>query len=293
MDHVPPRPAPPPDPLVPPGKSPKSMILGATALLSGFVLLSVPALWSEFQALRGDWELIRQGVPLAFIDISPNPSYAEPPDNWAHTREGQLYLWSGWNGNGHGWFRVGVGDLDPSVLHKPMGRDVVRAIDQTIVEVGRGQHWQRLQPETPVVGLKVGGVETAYPLLLLQKVEVVNDTINGQPVAVVCTPFVPEEISVRAFTPVLDGERLTFGLSGHFRGIARSPLLYDRQSESLWMVSEGELACVGGPHKGARLKSLVQPTPVRWDRWQNGHEGGRLVVGAERGQGRSKLPPAI
>jgi hypothetical protein len=269
------------------------MVLGATALLSGFVLFSVPTLWTEYVALRNDWDLIRQGTPLALIDVSPNPCYADSPDKWVYAEGDSLMLWSGWDGSRHRWFRVPAGDLDPAHLHKPIGRDVIRAIDQAIVEVGAGQHWTRFQPDTPVVGLSFAGVETAYPLLLLQKVEVVNDTINGRHVAVVCTPFVAENVSVHAFDPTLNGQRLTFGLSGHFRGLDRSPLLYDRQTESLWIVANGALTCVAGEHKGARLPSFDRPAPTRWSRWQSRHEGGRLVVGAERGQGRSKLPPAI
>src|SRR5690348_9801551 len=121
MDHAQPRPVPPPDPLVPPGRSPRGMVPGATALRSGYVLFSVPTLWTEYQALRGDWDLIRQGTPLALIDVSPNPSYAAPPENWLHTEDGSLFLWSGWNGTGHGWFRVKEGDLDTARLHKPIG----------------------------------------------------------------------------------------------------------------------------------------------------------------------------
>jgi hypothetical protein len=270
------------------------MVLGATALLSGFVLFSVPTLWVEYRALRNDWEISRRGTPLAFIDISPNPSYAEPPTNWVHTDGDTLLLWSGWHGQGHGWFRVPVGQIDPAQLHKPLGRDVIRAIDQPIVEVGAGQHWDRLLTDTPIISLGLAGVETAYPLLLLQKVEVVNDTIKDRFVTVVSTPFVPEEASVHIFDPMLHGQRLTFGLSGHFLGVQRSPLLYDRQTESLWQVVGGELACVAGKHQGVRLKGLAHPAPTPWARWMRDHEGdGRLIVGAERGLGRSKLPPAL
>jgi hypothetical protein len=261
--------------------------------VSGFVLFSFPTLWAEYQALRNDWDLIRRGTPLAFIDISPSPSFAHPPEKWVYRDGDSLMLWSGWHGDHHGWFRARVGDLDPEQLHQPLGRDFVRAIDQAIVEVGAGSHWKRMQPDTPVVGLDFAGVETAYPLLLLQKVEIVNDTINGRPVVVICTPFLPDHLAVQAFDPVLDGQRLTFGVTGHFRGAERRPLLYDRQTESLWIIGDDTLSCLAGRHKGVRLKSLAQPAPMRWDRWQASQHGGRLVVGAERGLGRSKLPPGI
>lgn len=294
MDHAEPRPSPPPDPLVPPGRTPRGMVVGATALLSGFVLFSAPTLWKEYQGLRGDWAITRAAAPLGFVDIAPNPSFAEPPPDWVHAEGGDLLLWSGWFGpDGHGWFRVGAGDLDVAKLHKPMGRDVIRAIDRPVVEVGRGELWGRMQPETPVLPLTFDGVETAYPQLLLQKVEVVNDTINGRKVTVVSTPFVPPDRAVSVFDPTHDGRILTFGHSGLFVGLERRPLLYDRETESLWMVHDGVLACIGGSCKGARLPSLARLTPSRWREWSPPRGRGRLVVGAERNRAKPSRSPAI
>jgi hypothetical protein len=268
------------------------MVVGATAILSGFVLFSAPALWSEFQGLRRDWEVSRLGVPLAFVDISPNPSYAEPPAQWTRQEGDSLLLWAGWKHNiGHGWFKVGTGDLDVAHLHLPMGRDVVRAIDRPIVEVGEGEHWENMQPETPVVGVKTAGVVTAYPLLLLEKVEVVNDTVGDQAVLVVFTPFVPRDEAVDVFDPTHDGRRLTFGSSGHFHGPQRRPLLYDRQTESLWAVDDDGIGCVGGACKGARLRRLDHPKPTDWGTWSARHAGARLIVGADRPRTRKAAPP--
>lgn len=293
MDHAQPRPEPPPDPLLPPGRSPRGMVLGATALLSGFVLFSVPTLWTEYQALRADWEQIRQGTPLGFIDISPNPTYAELPRDWQHAENGSLYLWSNWDGTEHRWFRMKEGDIDTSLLQRPIGRDTVRAITEPIVEIGQGFHWDRLLAETPMVSLTLDGAENGYPLLLLQKVEVVNDTIGKTPITVVCTPFVPTESSVHVYDPVVSGQRLTFGLSGHFYGRARSPLLYDHQTQSLWIASDSGLTCLAGTHRDARLRLIEKPVPTNWEDWRDEHPGGRLIVGAERGHNRPKLPPAL
>jgi hypothetical protein len=284
MDHIEPTPEQPaPEVPNPAPRNGRGVVVGATAILSGFVLFSAPTLWSEWRGLREDWKTSRMGTPFAFVDISPNPSYAEPPDEWARRDGDAMLLWSGWtHGVGHGWFRIGASDLDVSRLHHPMGRDVVRAIDQAIVEVGEGEHWERMQPETPVVGMRVNGVDSAYPLLLLEKVEVVNDVVEGTPLLVVFTPFVSYNEAVDAFDPVLDGRRLTFGSSGHFQGEERRPLLYDRQSESLWSVSNGELVCLAGECKGRQLTRIGHQRPTPWGEWAPRHAGSRLVVGAVR-----------
>jgi hypothetical protein len=124
--------------------------------------------------------------------------------------------------------------------------------------------------------------ETAYPLLLLQKVEVVNDEVGGRPVVVVCTPFTRRQESVEIFDPKVRGERLTFGLSGLFQAPGPRPVLYDQQSESLWVVREGALNCIAGTHKGARLPHLAVGKPMPWADWLASNPEGRLIVGAFR-----------
>jgi hypothetical protein len=266
----------------------RGAMMGATVLLSGFIFFEAPVLWSEWQELRREWEVDRVGRPIGFVGISPNPSFAQPPSPWYHEEAGSLLLWSGWEeGKGHRWFRIGRGDLDASQLSQPFGRDVIRAIDRTIVETSGGKLWGLMHPETPVIPLEMGGVMLAYPLLVLEKVEAVNDTVGGRPVLVLHTPFVPQDRSVDLFDPVLDGRTLTFGLSGYLRMQDSHPVLYDRQSESLWSIRDRELVCLGGTMKGAALRGLGHAVPVSWSQWVGTHPGGRLVVGAERPE-----PPA-
>jgi hypothetical protein len=300
MDHVEPTPetpAPAPASTSPPSSlaaSPggRGMVVGATAILSGFVLFSAPTLWTEWQGLRQDWEISRLGTPYGFVDISPNPSYAQPPDAWVYRDGDSVMLWSGWTpGVGHGWFRIGATDMDTSLLHQPLGRDVIRAIDEPIVEVGKGVHWGRMQPETPIVAFRVEGVDNVYPLLLLEKVEVINDQIKDRALLVVFTPFVAKEEAIDVFDPLVDGRRLTFGLSGHFQGAERRPFLYDRQTESLWSVTDGRLVCKAGHYKGVSLTRLSHQSPTTWGEWAPSHPDSRLVVGAVRPRGDKRPKP--
>jgi hypothetical protein len=161
-----------------------------------------------------------------------------------------------------------------------MGRDVIRAIERPVTETQNGERWNRLIEETEIFGTEVDGVASAYPLLLLQKVEIVNDSIDARPVLVVFTPFVPLDQAVNVFDPVVDGKTITFGCSGYFHD--RRPLLYDRGTESFWSVTPDGLRCVAGKSKGTTLKLITHVTPVAWGDWISDHPQSRLIVGADR-----------
>jgi hypothetical protein len=107
-------------------------------------------------------------------------------------------------------------------------------------------------------------------------------------VLVVSTPFLTPEETVDIYDPTLDGQRLHFGCSGLFiHPVERHPLLYDRDTESLWQVRNHQLDCVAGPRKGARLRHLGRGIPIGWGTWVDEHPQGRLIVGADR-----NTPPA-
>ena len=264
---------------------PRGILLGVGLLVLGFILVAGPVLIREMRGLRQDWEITRRGVPLAFVDISPNPTYAEPPGDWALVEGNSLRLWSGWtHGVGHGWFEANAADIPPETLSLPIGRDVTRAIDLPLVEIGEGPHWKRMLDDTPVVPLELGGAATAYPLILLQKVEVVNDTVGARPIALIFTPFLPENQAVHAYDPVVEDVVLTFGTSGHFRREDRHPLLYDRQTKGLWLADAQGLRCLSGRFRGKVLPTLASPSSTDWTSWSASHPRGRLVVGADRGK---------
>lgn len=291
QDLVPARTSPVPSPTSSPAVNPPRVaLLGATALLSGFVFLQAPSLWDEWQGLRRDWEATRLTQPIGYIGISPSPSYARPPEPWLVERDDAFLIWGGWHRDaGHTWFRIGRDDLDLRLLGRPLGRDVVRAIDRPLAEIGGGMLWERLQHDTPVVSVDLGGTSTAYPILLLSKVEVVNDTVGNRPVLVVSTPFRAAEETVDVYDPMLAGTRVLLGSSGLFYDPARRlPLLYDRDTESLWLVDDHVLRCVTGARKGTTMPHLGQGRPIAWADWVDQHPRGRLLVGADR-----EAPPEI
>lgn len=113
--------------------------------------------------------------------------------------------------------------------------------------------------QSPVITVTVGQVTRAYPLEILIWHEVVNDTLDGVPVAVTYSPFTN---TTMVFDRRLPGGKegdadgagptLTFGVSGHLR--YGNLVLYDRESQSWWQQFTG--TGIVGSHAGAALTVL-------------------------------------
>lgn len=254
------------------------------AALIAFIGVQAHALWVEWRSLGYEQESARLTTVVGYQDINRNPSYAECPDNWMHD-EGQFtLLWAGWKpGVGHGWFRVGKGEIDHGRISGPMGRDVIQAIDRPVLEVGGGPRWHRIPWDAPVVGMVLERVPCVYPLLVLQNVEVINDEVAKRPVLVTYCPQVRDQDSVYVFDPVVEGDRLTLGLSGYLHD--ERPLLYDRKTESLWQLGDGSVTAIAGHYKGKQLRRILKPELFTWSAWRSRYPESRLVVGADRSGG--------
>lgn len=98
----------------------------------------------------------------------------------------------------------------------------------------------------------------AYPIRILNYHEVVNDAVEtadgGEaPIAVTWCPICGSGVVYEA---IVDGRRLTFGVSGK---LADDDLvLYDHETDSEWKQSTGE--CIAGKLVGERLR--VRPGPM-------------------------------
>ena len=121
-----------------------------------------------------------------------------------------------------------------------------------------------------VVSLKIGNSARAYPLQILMWHEIVNDTIEGNPVAVTYCPLCNAAI---AFDRRLDSTVLDFGTTGKLR---KSDLvMWDRQTESWWQQFTGE--AIVGSMTGKSLKVL----PARLESWaafKQRHPNGEVLV---------------
>ncbi|MFB3135411.1 MAG: DUF3179 domain-containing protein [Rhodospirillales bacterium] len=101
----------------------------------------------------------------------------------------------------------------------------------------------------PVIGVTVNGEARAYPLGIITRHEIVNDTIGGVPVTVTYCPLCNSSI---VFDRRVDGQVLDFGTTGKLRN--SDLVMYDRQSESWWQQFSGE--AIVGKMTGKTLKML-------------------------------------
>ena len=127
-------------------------------------------------------------------------------------------------------------------------KDGIPAIDDPeFVSADVAMQW--LDENEPVIVLEILGKARAYPLQILIWHEIVNDVVNGKPVAVTFCPLCNASI---VFNRNLDGEILDFGTTGRLRN--SDLVMYDRQTESWWQQITGR--GIVGIYAGVRLTRL-------------------------------------
>jgi hypothetical protein len=129
-------------------------------------------------------------------------------------------------------------------------RDGIESVDEPeFVAVGEAK-W--VVESNPVLGVVVGEEAHVYPVHLIEPHQIVNDEINGVPVVVTYDPLAAVP---RAFRREVEGRTLSFGVSGLVYN--SNFLLYDRETESLWLQFTGE--AIAGPMAGKKLERI----PIR------------------------------
>lgn len=86
-----------------------------------------------------------------------------------------------------------------------------------------------LDPNDLILGFEHNGDARAYPLLILNWHEIVNDDIGGREVVVTYCPLCRSGI---VFDREVDGKVLSFGNTGSLYESAM--VMYDRETESYW-----------------------------------------------------------
>ncbi len=155
-------------------------------------------------------------------------------------------------------------------------RDGIPAIQQPRFERPDGsQPWQ---PNDLMLTYDGADRSWAFPIGILNWHEIVNLTSQTQPLLITFCPLCGTGIG---FDPVVDGQHLTFGVSGLLYN--SDLLMYDHQTESLWSQIEGR--AVSGPMAGQELEYM----PVRherWQAWQARTDGNGEVLSTDTGYGR-------
>ena len=264
-------------------------LLGLTLAL-GYIGVQAPRLWSEYRALRGEWDTDVKGRVIGYPGVTPAYSYAASPKDWLHDDGDAAFLWAGWDRKAgrHNWFKIGKGEVTAHRLTFAMGRDTIRAIDLPHIEVRGGEIWERIPPEHSVAVGEFQGVAIAYPIGVLDKVLIINDQVHTKPILVVYTPFVADIHAVEMFSALIDGKRMTMGHSGYLWD--GRPLLYDREDQGLWVPTNDGLKGVAGTSKGKVLLRIAHLEPVPWGDWSAAHPDGRLVAGAIRPDQKNQKP---
>jgi hypothetical protein len=116
-------------------------------------------------------------------------------------------------------------------------KDGIPAIDKPEFTAIRGNHG--LSPREPVISVHIDREARAYPLRILIWHEIVNDTVDGTPIAVTFCPLCNSAV---VFDRRVDGRVLSFGTTGKLRN--SDLVMYDRETESWWQQFLGE-ALVG------------------------------------------------
>lgn len=160
------------------------------------------------------------------------------------------------------------------VKHGGPPRDGIPAIDKPIFTDAASA---ALKPETRVMGIFRNGVAKAYPILIMNWHEIVNDRFGDEPVVVTYCPLCGTGM---AFEATVGNKPLSFGVSGLLYN--SDVLLYDRQTESLW--SQLMVQAVAGPMKSARLKPVVM-AHTSWADWSARHPN-TLVLSRDTGHQR-------
>lgn len=160
------------------------------------------------------------------------------------------------------------GSLVPAegVLQGGPPRDGIPAID-TPVFIRASQI--RLAADERVMGVYFQDIAKAYPIRMLNRHEVVNDTFDRVGVLVSYCPLCGS--GVVFLLPQGEGVS-TFGVSGLLYN--SDVLLYDRESESLW--SQLMLKAISGRRRGETL-TLLAATHTTWGEWQKRYPDSLLL----------------
>lgn len=167
-------------------------------------------------------------------------------------------------------------DLDEIMSGGPP-KDGIPSIDSPIF-ISQAEASEVLDPQSPVIALRVNGEVRAYPLGILIWHEIVNDEIGGVPVAVTFCPLCNTAIT---FDRRVDGVAREFGVSGLLR--FSDLVMFDRTNESFWQQITGE--AIVGVDTGKRLTMLPSQI-VSWAEFQEAHPDA-VVLSRETGYLRS------
>ncbi len=120
-----------------------------------------------------------------------------------------------------------------------------------------------------VIGYVSGNDARAYPHDILDWHEIINDEVNGRPIAITYCPLTGTAIG---WNREINGEVTTFGVSGLLYNTNLIP--YDRRTNSNW--SQQGLDCVNGDLQGVKIETF-QVVETTWETWKKLYPDTKVV----------------
>jgi hypothetical protein len=150
------------------------------------------------------------------------------------------------------WDKTDFCTYEPGVFDEIISggvpRDGIPPIDNPEFDpVDTARDW--LQPQSPVVAFSLNGIARAYPLAIMTRHEIVNDIVEGEPVAVTFCPLCNSAI---VFERTVDDQVFRFGVSGLLRN--SDLIMWDDVTQSWWQQFTG--TGIVGQYTGHQLTIL-------------------------------------
>ena len=188
-------------------------------------------------------------------------------------------------------------------------RDFLRSLDQPDILAGHEMlaHNAKLRSKyvvttDRVIGVNINGKARAYPLNVMNVHEIVNDELDGVPIAVTFSPLCD---SVMVFDRRVNGQTLRFGVSGLL--LDSNLVMYDKQPESaaqanmnapqsqstttaavssLWSQMAGK--AIAGPEIGTALIKIPNVNVCTWKHWLATHPTTEVILSDAQDEKRMK-----
>jgi hypothetical protein len=126
----------------------------------------------------------------------------------------------------------------------------------------------KVDPDDKVLAVRIGQLARAYPIRTMGYHHIVNDTLEGVPIAVTYCTLCHTGL---VWSRVIDDKTLHFRLAGINNGNA---LLRDEETGSIWQQSTGE--AIFGPFKGRQLE-MVPSDELTFALWRKEEREGQVL----------------
>jgi len=140
-------------------------------------------------------------------------------------------------------------------------RDCIQSIDNPQFVTAEDADF--LTDDDVVLTLSFNGTYRAYPTRIMDHHEIVNDDVDGTPIAITWCPLCGSGVGVRR---EVGGTVTEFGVAGVLYN--SDLVLYDRKTNTIW--DQIEAKGIVGPMTGVEL-DLVPIGVARWSKWRTAH----------------------